>query len=95
VLVGTQRVHKYSHDPTGAPRPGHESDTPDEVWVGLALWRIDVTVAGKRKQADVVCTANVRASAPDGAQEVQMTQKWLEEAVKNMKILDWGLFADE
>lgn len=94
-LVGTQRIHKYSHDPTGAPRQGHEDDTPDEVWIALALWRVDVTLNGRRKTADVVCTANVRAGAINGAAEIQKTQEWLEEAVKGLRIVDWNLFADE
>ncbi|RXK40067.1 hypothetical protein M231_02707 [Tremella mesenterica] len=39
ILTGLQKVHKYSQDPSGAPRPGHEGDDPDEVWIGVALWR--------------------------------------------------------
>ena len=40
ILTGLQHVHKFSHNPSGAPRPGHESDTPDTVWIGVALWRV-------------------------------------------------------
>lgn len=94
-LVGTQRIHKYSHDPTGAPRPGHDSDVPDEVWIALALWRVNVKVGTQTKKADVVATVNVRASADGGAQEIARVQSWLEQSVKNMKIVDWGLFSDE
>ncbi|RSH76761.1 uncharacterized protein EHS24_005339 [Apiotrichum porosum] len=94
-LVGTQRVHKFSHDPTGAPRRGHESDTPDEVWIALALYRVDVVVGASIKKADVVVTANVNASAAGGADEVVKVQKWLDESAKGFKIVDWGLFGDQ
>jgi hypothetical protein len=94
-LVGTQVVHKFSHNASGAPRPGHEGDAPDEVWIGLALWRVEVTVGGHAKKADVVVTCNVHANAENGTDEVAKTQKWLEDAVKTFKIVNWGLFADE
>jgi hypothetical protein len=46
ILAGTQRIHKFSYNPTGAPRPGHETDQPDEVWIAVALWRCWVESAG-------------------------------------------------
>ena len=81
VLTGAQSIHKYSQNPSGAARPGHESDTPDEVFIGVALWRIwiDDSLEGDDggdggdegaqktlKKADLVCSVNVNMSAEDG-----------------------------
>lgn len=95
LIAGTQTVHKYSHDPTGAPRPGHESDMPDSVYIALALWRVNVLVTdtGARKRADLVLSFNVPASA--GGEERERVEGWFKEAVGDMKIVDWGLFGDE
>lgn len=94
VLAGTQKVHKYSHDPTGAPRPGHENDVPDEVWIGVALWRVNVDQEGQpRRRADVVCSVNVPASA--GEEERAAAESWWIQAVGQLRIVDWGLFAEE
>lgn len=93
VVAGTQTIHKYSHDPTGAPRSGHEGDMPDSVYIALALWRVNLEVDGKRKRADLVLSFNVPASA--GQTEREHVEKWFKEAVGDMKIVDWGLFADE
>lgn len=102
IVTGIQKVHKFSHDPSGAPRRGHENDAPDEVWIGLALWRIDVDIAGHRKKADIVCTANVplKESAegnPNGvtSEELAKVEGWWRNAVAGMKINDWNLFGDE
>lgn len=102
IVTGVQRVHKFSHDPTGAPRRGHEGDAPDEVWIGLALWRIDVDIAGHRKRADIVCTANVPLKEAaegnaDGASSAELArvEHWWRHAVAGMRINDWGLFGDE
>ncbi|OCF44492.1 hypothetical protein I317_01561 [Kwoniella heveanensis CBS 569] len=103
-LYGTQRIHKFSHNPSGAPRPGHESDQPDEVWIGVALWRvwIESTLGsdartGSKKKADVVLSVNVNLSAADGGaeQEREKVQGWFERAVRSLQILDYGLFGDE
>ncbi|WVQ94929.1 hypothetical protein IAU59_002015 [Kwoniella sp. CBS 9459] len=98
-LYGTQRIHKFSHNPTGAPRPGHEGDTPDEVWIGVALWRVWLEDAEERikKKADVVLSVNVNLSAADGGaeKERETVQRWFEQAVGSLKILDYGLFGDE
>ena len=82
ILTGAQSIHKYSHNSSGAPRPGHESDTPDEVFIGVALWRIwiddspdgdgdgggggDEGEHRSLKKADLVCSVNVNMSAEDG-----------------------------
>jgi len=98
ILKGTQAIHKYSRDPTGAPRPGHESDVPDEVWIALALWRIWIQPEGPggKKKADVVCSVNVNLSAENGRGLVERdaVEAWWETAVQNMQVLDWGLFGD-
>lgn len=102
VVTGIQKVHKFSHDPSGAPRRGHENDAPDEVWIGLALWRIDVDIAGHKKKADIVCTANVPLKEaaegnPNGvtSEELAKVEGWWRNAVAGMKINDWNLFGDE
>lgn len=102
IVTGIQRVHKFSHDPSGAPRRGHEGDAPDEVWIGLALWRIDVDIAGHRKRADVVCTANVPLKEaaegnPNGvsSEELAKVEGWWRNAVAGMQVKDWNLFGDE
>ncbi|ORX40450.1 hypothetical protein BD324DRAFT_610756 [Kockovaella imperatae] len=86
-LTGTQRVHKFSHS-TG-PRPGHESDQPDEVFVGVALWRVWIE-GSRKKQADVVCSVNVNMSKDDKKE----IESWWLKAVKSLQILDWDLFVD-
>lgn len=89
-LVGTQKIHKFTHNPTGAPRPGHEADEPDEVWIGIALWRCWL---GKKK-ADVVMSVNVNLSAEGGEAEKQKVSSWLEGSISSLKVEDWGLFGD-
>lgn len=94
VLAGIQQIHKYSHDPSGAPRAGHENDTPDDVWIGVALWRVDVDQPGQpKRRADIVCSVNVPASA--GEQEQKNVEAWWLQAVGQLRIADWGLFAEE
>ncbi|BEI84500.1 hypothetical protein CcaverHIS002_0411040 [Cutaneotrichosporon cavernicola] len=93
LLAGTQTIHKFSHDPRGGPRPGHEADTPDDVFIALALWRINIQVGGKSKRADVVLSLNVPASV--GKAERDAAEGWFKAAAGELKIVDWGLFADE
>ncbi|KAL1410817.1 hypothetical protein Q8F55_001760 [Vanrija albida] len=95
IIAGLQTIHKYSHDPTGAPRPGHEGDVPDRVWIGIALWRCWADVAGAKKRADVVCSANVNLSAEGGEAEQASVEQWWRESVAGLRVLDWGLFGDE
>jgi hypothetical protein len=89
-LIGTQRIHKFTHNPTGAPRPGHESEEPDQVWIGMALWRCWM---GKKK-ADVVLSVNVNLGAEGGEAERAKVATWLDGAVDSLRIEDWGLFGD-
>ncbi|ORY31653.1 hypothetical protein BCR39DRAFT_526129 [Naematelia encephala] len=92
ILTGIQKIHKYSHAASGAPRPGHESDIPDDVWIGVALWRVWVG----HKTADVVCSVNVNLSATDGKgnEEKQSVEAWWVRAVEGFRIVDFGLFGD-
>ncbi|WVW86404.1 hypothetical protein I302_108450 [Kwoniella bestiolae CBS 10118] len=97
VLGGTQRIHKFSHNPSGAPREGHEGDIPDEVWIGVALWRIwlEDQQTGKRKKADLVLSVNVNLSAEGGlgVQEKERVERWFfGDCVKSLRIEDFGLF---
>jgi hypothetical protein len=89
-LIGTQKIHKFTHNPTGAPRPGHEDEAPDQVWIGMALWRCWMG----RKKADVVLSVNVNLSAEGGEAEKDKVAAWLEQAVGSFRIEDWGLFGD-
>ncbi|WWD19873.1 hypothetical protein CI109_104341 [Kwoniella shandongensis] len=97
-LYGTQLIHKFSHNPSGAPRPGHESDEPDKVWIAVALWRIWLEEGGRKKKADVVLSVNVNLSAEagegEGEKERSIVEGWFERAVGSLRILDWGLFGD-
>ncbi|WVQ75636.1 hypothetical protein IAR50_005265 [Cryptococcus sp. DSM 104548] len=95
-LAGTQKIHKFSHDPTGAPREGHEADVPDQVWIGLALWRVWIEGAAGRKKADVVLSVNVNLSAEggEGAKEQHLVEGWFAQAVDSFKVEDFGLFGD-
>ncbi|TYJ58986.1 hypothetical protein B9479_000425 [Cryptococcus floricola] len=95
-LAGTQQIHKFSHDPTGAPREGHEADVPDQVWIGLALWRVWIEGAAGRKKADVVLSVNVNLSAEggEGAKEQHLVEGWFAQAVDSFKVEDFGLFGD-
>lgn len=95
IITGLQTIHKFSHDPTGAPRPGHEADTPDRVWIGVALWRCWADVAGSKKRADVVGSVNVNLSAEGGEAEQKRVEAWWRESVAGLRVLDWGLFGDE
>jgi hypothetical protein len=89
-LIGTQKIHKFTHNPTGAPRPGHEDEEPDQVWIGMALWRCWM---GKKK-ADVVLSVNVNLGAEGGEAEKEKVAAWLERTVSSFRIEDWGLFGD-
>jgi hypothetical protein len=89
-LIGTQKIHKFTHNPTGAPRPGHEDEEPDQVWIGMALWRCWM---GKKK-ADVVLSVNVNMGAEGGEAEKEKVAAWLENTVSSFRIEDWGLFGD-
>lgn len=93
LIAGTQTIHKYSHDPRGGPRPGHEGDAPDDVFIGLALWRVNLEIGAKRKRADLVLSFNLPAAA--GKEERDAAEGWFKEAAAQLKIVDWGLFADE
>ncbi|WVR09638.1 hypothetical protein IAU60_006711 [Kwoniella sp. DSM 27419] len=100
LLSGTQRIHKFSHAADGAPRPGHEDDVPDEVWIGVALWRIWLEdaqpSAGGSKKADVVLSVNVNLSAADGQgqQEQASVEEWFHRSAASLKIEDFGLFGE-
>ncbi|WVO17118.1 hypothetical protein L204_104808 [Cryptococcus depauperatus] len=99
-LMGTQRIHKFSYNPTGGPRPGHESDMPDDVYIFLALWRVwleDVSKEGKaKKKADVVLSVNVNQSAKDqsGERERDRVGQWFTKTMESLQIIDYGLFGD-
>ncbi|KAK1922250.1 hypothetical protein DB88DRAFT_497668 [Papiliotrema laurentii] len=98
ILTGTQKIHKFSHDPTGAPRPGHEADTADTVFIALALWRVWLHFdGGRKKKADLVCSVNVNLSAVDGKgeQERLAVEEWWTRSVQSLRILDFELFGDE
>ena len=83
-------MHKFSHNPSGAARPGHEGDVPDQVWIGMALWRC----WHGQKRADLVLSVNVNLSAPDGEAERRNVEAWFGQTVEQLKIEDWSLFAD-
>ncbi|CAD6563780.1 MAG: hypothetical protein TREMPRED_001376 [Tremellales sp. Tagirdzhanova-0007] len=95
-LTGTQSIHKFSHDPSGAPRDGHEDDSPDTVWMAVALWRCwhEGTEHGRRKKADLVLGINVNLSAEGGDEERKDVEEWWMKMVGSLRILDWGLFGD-
>ncbi|WWC64831.1 uncharacterized protein I303_107445 [Kwoniella dejecticola CBS 10117] len=100
-ISGTQVIHKFSHNPTGAPREGHEDDTPDTVWIGVGLWRIwfedQSTQTKMKKKADLVLSVNVNLSAEGGTgtQEREKVESWFfDHCVKSLKIRDFGLFGD-
>lgn len=98
ILTGLQRIHKFSHNPTGAPRAGHEDDTPDEVFIGVALWRVWIENAstGTSKKADLVCSVNVNLSSEDGTgpAERNTVEEWWLRSVGSLRIRDWDLFGD-
>jgi len=98
VLTGTQKIHKFSHDPSGAPRPGHEADEADEVVISLALWRVWLQDEGgnRKKKADVVCSVNVNLTSSDGQGEAERERVdgWWRAAVGSLQIVDYGLFGD-
>ena len=98
ILTGSQKIHKFSHDPTGAPRPGHEADEADEVIISLALWRVwlEDPNGGAKKKADLVCSVNVNLTSTDGQGEEEMrrVEGWWRGAVESLKIVDFGLFGD-
>jgi hypothetical protein len=91
ILKGLQRIHKFSYDPTGQARPGHEEDIPDEVFIGVGLWRCKLG----RKKADLVMSVNVNLSGDGGERERGVVEGWFEESVRSLEIKDWELFGDE
>jgi len=91
ILKGIQKIHKFSYDPTGQPRPGHEGDIPDDVFIGVALWRCH----WGRKKADLVMSVNVNLSAEGGEGERGVVEGWWEDAVGSLELKDWELFGDE
>ncbi|WWC91936.1 uncharacterized protein L201_006888 [Kwoniella dendrophila CBS 6074] len=97
-LDGLQSIHKFSHNPTGAPRQGHENDLPDKVWIGLSLWRINLknTKDGTKKKADLVLSVNVNLSASDEnhEKEKEKVEQWFKQSIKSLKINDFNLFGD-
>ncbi|TXT15804.1 hypothetical protein VHUM_00307 [Vanrija humicola] len=95
IVTGIQTIHKFSHDPSGAPRPGHEGDAPDRVWIGVALWRCWADLPGAKKRADVVGSVNVNLSAEGGEAEQRAVEAWWRQSVASMRVLDWGLFGDQ
>jgi hypothetical protein len=90
VLSGLQSIHKFSHNASGAPRPGHENDVPDQVWIGMALWRC---WRGSKK-ADLVLSVNVNLSAVGGDDEKRAVEIWFSQTAEQLRIEDWGLFGD-
>ncbi|WRT69999.1 uncharacterized protein IL334_006992 [Kwoniella shivajii] len=98
-LSGIQRIHKFSHDASGAPRPGHESDSPDEVWIGVGLWRIWLEQSGSertKKKADLVLSVNVNLSDESGVGNIERekVEEWFKRAVESLQIIDFALFGD-
>jgi hypothetical protein len=90
-LTGTQIVHKFSYDTTGAARPGHEDDTPDKVWIAVGLWRCWFG----NKKADLVVSVNVNVTSEEGEKEREKVESWWTGVVGGLRIIDWGLFGDE
>ncbi|KAL4251637.1 MOG1 family protein [Abortiporus biennis] len=79
VLAGKQNVSKFN------------TQTPDEIQIFLALYRIE------QKNVDLVMTMNVPVRASDGGEvpreQAIAAEKTFETAAKSLKILDFGLFA--
>jgi hypothetical protein len=78
-LSGTQKVAKFNRA------------SLDEIFILLALWRVEA------KNVDLVLTFNIPLSTEDGggvdvAGQAQV-KKQFEEAVKSLKMIDFGLFA--
>lgn len=86
LLRGTQSIQKFN---SRNPPP------PDHVVILLAVWRVDCRMQdGKTaRRADVVCSVNMNAGK-DGPAEVARVLQWWEGAVRNMRIVDYGLFAE-
>ncbi|SGY40929.1 BQ5605_C003g02444 [Microbotryum silenes-dioicae] len=83
-LLGTQSISKFN-------KPASQAD---QVTVFLALWRIP------EKKTDLVLTVNwpnvvfdEEGKASDQSEGVGRAKKAFEEAVKDLKVVDWGLFA--
>ncbi|KAJ9108144.1 hypothetical protein QFC19_002612 [Naganishia cerealis] len=88
ILMGTQSVQKFNSNP---PPP------PDDVIIFLALWRVllpnSTNERGPGRKADVLCTVNVNRGK-DGIAEVDKVKEWFPNAVKGMKIVNYGLFVE-
>lgn len=56
----------------------------------MALWRCWYG----QKRADLVLSVNVNLSAPDGEDERRIVEAWFGHTVAQLRIEDWGLFAD-
>ena len=69
----------------------------DDVYILIALWRIDLDLNGKRKKADVVCSVNINLSSADGRgeEEKRVVEKWWRDSMEGFRILDFDLFGDE
>ncbi|SCV66964.1 BQ2448_5610 [Microbotryum intermedium] len=83
-LKGTQTISKFNKPTSQA----------DEVVIFLALWRIE------DKRSDLVLTVNWpkvvyddEGKAKDQKDGVGKAQKVFEDAVRDLKVVDWGLFA--
>ena len=108
VLTGTQSVQKFSG--ASGPRRGHETDSPDTVWIALALWRVWIRSEphhtsgsaesreggrGMEKKADVVCSVNVNMSSAAAEEERKRVEGWWMKAVRGLEMRDFGLFGAE
>jgi hypothetical protein len=64
----------------------------------MAVWRcwLEPAAAHGRKKADLVLSVNVNLSAEGGGEgaEREKVEAWFEDAVRSLRIADWGLFGD-
>lgn len=82
--MGSQRAKKFN------------SEIEDDIVIFLAVWRVNIHAAdgsGKKRETDVVASVNVNRGS-DGEEEVEKVKGWFERTVKNMKIVDYGLFVE-